>query len=218
MDWFLYEAEKEGLAGEPARARYSLKLVGIYSWPFFLFWGVIGFDNRPWSLLTAISLAPALLVGIPGAFLCAYHATTVGITQLPKSFQGVAQVTLGLVLWLGPVVLFLPSNTDITITKLLLTFPQSVTSWELWFLELIYVNFVYGIALAVPPKFLPIRSYLVLTPIIVMAALVSFQTGSPDDRTAAASFYLWHIALGYGAIFAASLTRRLRAHDAHGAK
>lgn len=211
LDWFLYEDEKEGLEGEPARAKYCLKLVAIYSFPAVILWGTIGLENKPWSFLTAAAVTVALFVGIPGILLFAYHAITVGITRLPKQIQGVAQIALGVILWLAPVGLFLPANVDITITELLLSFAQGLTSWELWFLELIYVNFVYGVAVSVPPKFLPVRSYLVLTPIIFIAAVVRFQPGSSDHQITTASFYLWHIALGYGAIFAASLVRKIRA-------
>lgn len=211
LDGFLYETERDGLEGEPARARYSLKLAAIYSGPFVLLWGIIGLDNKPWSILTAIALTAAILIGIPGALLSAFHTTTVCITRLPKRIQGIAQVILALVLWLAPIALFLPTNADITLQQLLLGNFQPATSsvsWEFWVIELIYVYFVYLIAFAVPPKFFPIRSYLALTPVVFIVAVICVQTGSPENRIVAASVYLWHIAMGYGAIYTASLRRR----------
>jgi len=211
---FYKHEEKEGLAGEPARALYCLKLTAIYSFPALILWGTLGLENKPWSILTAGAVVVALIVGIPGVFLSAYHAITVIITRLPNRTQGMTQVVLAVALWLIPAAFFFPSSVGLSIQNIGAAFALSTQSrgWEYWFFDIFYVNMVHGISRAVPPKFIPIRSYLILTLPVLLVATARAGDSSEANRIIAATLYLWYIALGYGAIFVAGLRGHTKAN------
>jgi hypothetical protein len=81
----LFEEEKEGLAGEPARTRVFLKLASISAALTIILWSI-----TPWIGVRVIA-AMCLLTAVFTTARALFHLLTIGIIRLPTSLQPAAQ-------------------------------------------------------------------------------------------------------------------------------
>jgi hypothetical protein len=163
----IFEVEKEGLAGEPARARMFLKLAGISAALTLILWYI-----TPWigvRVLAAMSLLGTVYVTARALF----HLLTVGIIRLPESFQPAAQILVAGLVAIPPFFYFIDQE-DIAPISL------DLTSWMLWATTLIIVYVSYLVAANMKPA-PPVRGYILAVAAVAALVMVSSYGGLSGD-------------------------------------
>lgn len=180
----LFEEEKEGLEGEPARARVFSKLAGIY-WVFaFICFFLSSFTERktaPNAIIGVFGLF-GLLGAIYGTARALFHLLTVGIVNLPERHRFPAQV---IVIFVSPIfpLLYFFSNADLLSEPPIEELVRYVTSWAVWLMTVIFGYIWYLAGFTIKPL-VPFRSYLVAVAtvfvLVVVGAHGGFSGGSDE--------------------------------------
>jgi hypothetical protein len=164
----IFEVEKEGLAGEPARARMFLKLAGISAALTLILWYI-----TPWigvRVLAAMSLLGTVYVTARALF----HLLTVGIIRLPESLQPAAQILVAGLVAIPPFFYFI-GQEDIAPISL------NLTSWGLWATTIITMYLSYLVAANMKPT-PPVRGYILAVAMVTALVMVSGYGGGSGDE------------------------------------
>ena len=104
----IFEEEKEGLEGEPARARVFLKLAGLYGVVALVCFFLADVAPRKGyiSLIALMFGAICSLGAIYGTARALFHLLTIGIVKLPERHKPLAQVIVTLVSAILPFLYF----------------------------------------------------------------------------------------------------------------
>lgn len=217
MGWISEEA-KQGLEGEPARARIFLKLAAL-GWGFhFLLWE---------SGLPLLKLFGTFFLLGAWAFSAKalFHLLTIGITRLPSGAQGVAQTLVALTSAAIPFVYLLPHETNLNGQVLVHAFEPFIRSLLFWLPISLFLYIVYAAASSYS-SFLEVRRYLILTASVFLIVFIGGQGGfdtdedgysssvekldpkSIDGQMSMAVNYTRLIILGYGTLLFSDLKRR----------
>jgi hypothetical protein len=218
MNW-LFEEEKEGLTGEPAKARVNLKLAALSWILYFLCW------KSGFAVLKFFGLM-FLLVAIATSARGLFHLVTVVIIRLPEKIQGAAQVLVALIGGTIPFVYFFPRESDLDSTIFAQAFEPYAQSPLFWLTTGLFVYIIYSLASRMTCS-LEVRRYLVLAAAVSFLVLAEGHGGFDTDeegyssttierpapqsiagRTGMATNYLRLIILGYGALLYAHLRQR----------
>jgi len=155
----IFEEQKEGLAGEPARARIFLKLAGISAVLAIILWNI-----TPWIGVRV--LAAIFVLGTAyTASRALFHLLTIGIIRLPESLQPAAQILVAGLVAIPPFFYFI-GQEDIAPISL------NLTSWMLWATTLIIVYVSYLVAANMKPV-PPVRGYILAVGVITALVMVS---------------------------------------------
>ena len=163
-----FEGEKDGLAGEPARARTFLKLAGIFAALTVILWNItpliwIRIIASLCLLLTVFTTARAL-----------FHLVTIGIVRLPQAFQPAAQIIVAGLVAIPPFFYFI-GQEDITPISL------NLTSWLWWATILITAYVSYSLTTSIQPT-PPVRGYMFAVAVVtVLVIVVSYGATSGND-------------------------------------
>ena len=169
----IFEEEKEGLAGEPARARVFLKLAGLFAVPALILWNIT-------SWIGVRVLAAIFLLGTVYATARAlFHLLTIGIIRLPESLQPAAQILVAGLVAIPPFFYFI-GQEDIA------PIPLNLTSWMLWATTLIigYVSYLVAANMKPAP---PVRGYILAVAAVAALVMVSSYGGVSGDDAGTSS-------------------------------
>lgn len=209
MAWLL-EEEKDGLAGEPARAKVNLTLAAG-------FWGIgLLLFLKPVTGSLLMFGAICLLGAVVASAKALFHLITVAITRLPDNLKAVSQVIVALIAATLPFAYLFPHETELTSGMLVKAF-QGVSHWGFWLIMALFVYLTHKAALIFPKPLVPVRRYLfsvaVVFGIVFLAghgALSTDEEGVPDvplldpksteGKMSMAANYLRLIFLAYGTI------------------
>lgn len=168
----IFEEEKEGLAGEPARARVFLKLAGIFAVPAIILWNI-----TPWIGVRVLA-AIFVLGTVYATSRALFHLLTIGIIRLPESLQPAAQIVVAVLVAIPPFFYFIGQEGIVPISL-------NLTSWMLWVTTLIIVYVSYLVAATMKPA-PPVRGYILamaaVTALVMMSSYGGFS-GGDDDGT-----------------------------------
>jgi hypothetical protein len=163
----IFEEEKEGLAGEPARARVFLKLAGISAALTLILWNI-----TPW-IGSRLPAAMSLLGTVYVTSRALFHLLTLGIIRLPESLQPAAQILVAGLVAIPPFFYFIDQE-DIAPISL------DLTSWMLWATTLIIVYVSYLVAANMKPA-PPVRGYILAVAAVAALVMVSSYGGLSGD-------------------------------------
>jgi hypothetical protein len=163
----IFEEQKEGLAGEPARARIFLKLAGISAVPAIILWNI-----TPW-IGTRVPAATFVLATVYATTRALFHLLTIGIIRLPESLQPAAQILVAGLVAIPPFFYFI-GQENITPISL------NLTSWMLWATTLIIVYVSYLVAANMKPA-PPVRGYILAVAAVAALVMVSSYGGLSGD-------------------------------------
>lgn len=219
MGWILGEAtNKEGLEGEPARARLSIKLAAI-SWVlYFLLWenGV-----KVLKLFAIFALLSAWVWSARGFF----HLVTTGIVRLPSNMQSGFQVAVAVISAAVPVLFFLPDETGFVGQILVQAFEPFTESLLFWLPMGLFVYLVYVLRASAAPL-LEVQGYLILVAVVFLIASLGgyggfandedgypleierFDPRSIEGQMSMAASYIRLVTLGYGTLVFQHLRER----------
>jgi len=217
MGW-IFEEEKEGLEGEPARARIFLKLAAL-SWVLHVLLWESG--NAPLQKIGIFFLLGAWVWSAKGLF----HLATVGIVRLPRKTQSMAQILVALI---GAAILFaylIRHTTDFVGQILVPAFRPFIMNAFLWLPMGLFVYVVHAAASRFP-SFLAVRRYLILAAGVFLIAFIGGQGGfdtdkygysssiarldtrNIDEQMEMAASYLRLVILGFGTLLFSDLKQR----------
>jgi hypothetical protein len=162
-----FEDEKDGLAGEPARARRFLKLAGIFAALTVILWNI-----TPWIWIRIIA-SMCLLLAVLTTARALFHLVTIGIVRLPQAFQPAAQIVVAGLVAIPPFFYFI-GQEDIAPVSL------NLTSWLWWATILITAYVSYSLATSVQPV-PPVRGYMFAVAIITVLVFVVSYGGISGD-------------------------------------
>jgi hypothetical protein len=163
----IFEEQKEGLAGEPARARIFLKLAGISAALTLVLWNI-----TPW-IGSRMPAAMLLLGTVYVTSRALFHLVTIGITRLPESLQPVAQMVVAVLVAVPPFFYFIGQENIAPISL-------NLTSWLLWATTIIIVYVSYLVAANMKPT-PPVRGYILAVAIVTAMVMVSGYGGRSGD-------------------------------------
>ena len=221
---WIFEEAKEGIEGEPARARMSLKLAAIAWAVHLLSWEI---DLRIIKLLSALFLISA----VAATARCFFHSVTIAVARLPHHIQAMAQLIVAVIGAAIPLAYFLRNQATVDITFMIKVFEPFLESWAFWIMYGFYVYLTYVLTHAMVSNrkpILPVRPYLILVGVVFILVFVGGHGGfsSPDEdgyylsdaamvdpesvegQIHMAASYLCLVILGYGAILSEDLYRR----------
>lgn len=219
MGWILEKTtKKEGLEGEPARARLSIKLAAI-SWVlYFLLWesGV-----KVLKVFAIFALLSAWVWSARGFF----HLVTTAIVRLPSNMQGGFQVAVAVMSAAVPGLFFLPDETGLIGQILVQVFEPFTGSLLFWVPMALFVYLVYVLRASASPL-LEVQRYLALVGVVFLIASLGgyggfandedgnpfeierFDPKSIEGQMSMAASYIRLIILGYGTLVCLHLRER----------
>ena len=163
-----FEDEKDGLAGEPDRARKFLKLAGIFAAFTVILWNI-----TPWIWVRIIA-SMCLLLAVFTTARALFHLVTIGIVRLPQAFQPAAQIVVAGLVAIPPFFYFI-GQEDIAPISL------NLTSWLWWATTLITAYVSYSLATSIQPA-PPVRGYMFAVAVVTeLVIVVSYGGPSGDD-------------------------------------
>jgi hypothetical protein len=173
----IFEVEKEGLEGEPARARVFLKLAGIYWVVAFICFSLWSFTESKTAQNEIIGTFG--LFGLLGAIFSTaralFHLLTVSIVNLPERHRFAAQV---IVIFASPILplLYFFSNADLLPYPPVEELVGYVTSWAVWLMTIIFGYVWYLAGFTIKPL-VPFRSYLIAVATVFVVVVVGTYGG-----------------------------------------
>lgn len=163
----IFEEQKEGLAGEPARARIFLKLTGISAALTLILW-----NSTPW-IGSRLPAAMFLLGTVYVTSRALFHLLTLGIIRLPESLQPAAQIFVAGLVAIPPFFYFI-GQEDIAPISL------NLTSWLMWATTIIIMYISYLVAANMKPT-PPVRGYILAVAMVTALVMVSGYGGRSGD-------------------------------------
>ena len=154
----LFNEEKDGLAGEPARARTFLKLAGIFVALTVILWNI-----TPWIWIRIIA-SVCLLLAVFTTARALFHLVTIGIVRLPQAFQPAAQIVVAGLVAIPPFFYFIGQEAIAPISL-------NLTSWLWWATTLITVYVSYSLTTSIQPA-PPVRGYMFAVAVITVLVIV----------------------------------------------
>ena len=209
MGWIL-EEEKEGLAGEPGRARLSIKFAGICWVLHLILWGSgIG--------ILKLGSGLALFAAWAWSAIVLFYVLTLGIVRLPMHLQNGAQVFMGLLVAGAPLMYLVPGGLDAAEQVLIQIFEPLINNLAAWFIAAIFACLVYVTA-SNTSALLEVRRYFMLVAAaFVIAIFMGIREGAPLPELDPATFtrqvdqastYVRLIIFGYGSLLYASMQQQ----------
>ena len=164
----IFEVQKKGLAGEPARARIFLKLAGISAALTLILWNI-----TPW-IGTRVPAAMFVLATVYVTARALFHLLTIGIIRLPESLQPAAQMLVAGLVAIPPFFYFIDQE-DIAPISL------DLTSWVLWATTIIIMYVSYLVATNMKPT-PPVRGYILAVAMVTVLVMMSGYGGLSGDE------------------------------------
>jgi hypothetical protein len=210
----IFEEEKPGIEGEPARFRIFLKL-SVLGWVVsFLLW------KSGWPTLQMFS---AFFVF--GAFIASvrtvFHLITLAFAVLPGNKTAVAQVIVAIGAAGLPFTYLFPQEAELTIGILEKAF-WGTSSWGFWIILALFVYLTYTVVMSFPKPLMPVRRYLYAVAVVFGIVFLSghgalstdeeslsdvpiVDPKSTEGKIGMAASYLRLIILAYGTILYAHI-------------